>query len=209
MPSPPVPETALRTVHARFEKLNTESFTPKLRQLHAKEYQRLFNQLPIILHRYLFEGIFSNAGVYRQYQDPKNGAVFFGARQQFQGAPAGKINNEIQQAVSHLLPQTNHPVYQAVKFYQQFIRTHPFYDANGRIGRFLLEIYLNLHGIGIQWKRLYANEKWIKKLNDCHRRMKSPEYERYLGFLVSHWSKCIFYEKNTINPLPGSPDSCP
>jgi fido (protein-threonine AMPylation protein) len=194
VPNPPLLDIALRTVHARFDKLNTESFIPKLRQLHSEEYQRVFVHLPCILHRYLFENIFANAGSYRQAHDPKNGIVFFGARQQFQGTPPGRIKADIQQAVSHLILQANEPVYQAVKFYQQFVQIHPFYDANGRIGRFLLEIFLNLHGIGMQWKKLYANEKWIKKLNDCHRRRESPEYERYLGYLASHWHKSIFYE---------------
>lgn len=102
----------------------------------------------------------------------------------------------MQRAASHLILRTDDSVYHAVKFYQQFVQIHPFYDANGRIGRFLLEIYLNLHGIGMQWKKLYANEKWIKKLNDCHRRKGASEYERYLGYLVSHWNKCTFYEES-------------
>ncbi|WP_339136985.1 MAG: Fic family protein [Candidatus Electrothrix sp. GW3-4] len=195
MASPPALDIALRTVHARFDKLNTESFIPRLRQLHSEEYQRLFVQLPCILHYYLFEDIFANAGSYRQSQDPNNGLVLFGSRQQFQGTPPGGIKAEVQGAISHLIPRTEVPVYQAVKFYQHFVQIHPFYDANGRIGRFLLEIYLNLHGIGMEWKKLYANEKWLKKLNDCHRRRSSPEYKRYLGFLVSHWQKYTFYEE--------------
>jgi fido (protein-threonine AMPylation protein) len=194
VPNPPALDNALRTVHARFDKLNTESFISKLGQLRPEEYQRVFIHLPCILHRYLFENILANAGLYRQIQDPNNGIVLFGPRQQFQGTPPGRIKAEIQQAVSHLLPRTNEPVYQAVKFYQQFVQTHPFYDANGRIGRFLLEIFLNLHGIGMQWKKLYVNEKWIKKLNDCHRRRESSEYECYLGYLASHWNKSTFYE---------------
>ncbi|MCI5121311.1 MAG: Fic family protein, partial [Candidatus Electrothrix sp. AUS4] len=157
VPNPPVLDSALRTVHARFDKLNTESFILKLRQRPAEEYHKILIHLPCILHRYLFEGIFANAGAYRQVLDPKNGLVFFGPRQQFQGTTPGGINAEVQQAISHLIPRTDAPVYHAVKFYQQFVQTHPFYDANGRIGRFLLEIYLNLHGIGMQWKRLYAN----------------------------------------------------
>ncbi|MCI5223628.1 MAG: hypothetical protein D3924_13395 [Candidatus Electrothrix sp. AR4] len=37
--------------------------------------------------RYNCEPIFdANAGLYRRNQDPKNGIVLFGARQQFQGA---------------------------------------------------------------------------------------------------------------------------
>ncbi|RWX46168.1 Fic/DOC family protein [Candidatus Electrothrix aarhusensis] len=194
VPCPPVLDIALRTVHARFDQLNTEKFIHKLGTLDPEECQKLFIHLPGILHGYLFEDIFANAGLYRQIQDPNNGIIFFGPRQQFQGTPPEGIKGEIQQAVSHLIPRTNKPVYQAIKFYQQFVRVHPFYDANGRIGRFLLEIFLNLHGIGMQWKKLYANEKWIKKLNDCQRRKDVPEYERYLGYLVSHWNQCTFYE---------------
>jgi hypothetical protein len=60
VPTPPLLDTALRTVHTRLDKLNTESFISKLSLLQPEEYQRLFNQLPTVLHRYLFEGIFAN-----------------------------------------------------------------------------------------------------------------------------------------------------
>lgn len=64
---------------------------------------------------------------------------------------------------------------------------HPFYDANGRIGRFMLETYLNFHNMIVQWQKLHANEKWLKRLNECHKRFHSDNYELYLNRLVKHW----------------------
>ena len=188
-------------VQTRFDKLNTDNFIPRLILLGEAEYRKFFLHMPCVVHRYLFNGIFSNAGQYRLQQDPKQGMVLFGARQQFRGAGPAGIKEDIQQAVAHLHFNAKDPVYDAVKFYQQFVLTHPFYDANGRIGRFLLETHLNLHGIVMEWKKLYANEKWIKKLNSCHRRMGSPEYENYLAYLVAHWRKFTFVEETY--PMPG------
>ncbi|MCI5149934.1 MAG: hypothetical protein D3916_11200 [Candidatus Electrothrix sp. MAN1_4] len=196
--APPTTDIALRTVQARFDKLNTENFIQKLALLGLEEYRTLFAQFPRILHRYLFKDIFANAGMYRQTEDPKNGIVLFGPRQQFQGTSPDTISAAIPLAASCLIPRADDPVYNAVKFYQQFVLIHPFYDANGRIGRFLLELHLNLHGVGMHWKKLYANEKWINKLNNCHKRINAPEYERYLGYLVSHWKNFTFYEESRL-----------
>lgn len=191
----PSVDDALRIVHARFDKLNAEKFIQKLVALQREDFRRFFEYLPLLLHDYLFDSLLANAGKYRQASDAGGGLVLFGLQQQFQGASPSSIADDVKKAASNLIPGSTDSVYNAVKFYQQFVCIHPFYDANGRIGRFIVEVYLNYYNIGIQWKKLCANEKWIKKLNDCHKRMNSPEYERYVNFLVSHWRHFIFEER--------------
>ncbi|WP_353740426.1 Fic family protein [Desulfolithobacter dissulfuricans] len=186
--------TALSIVHARYDKLNTEAFVKILESLDDLEFPSFFSRLPLALHTYLFKDILSNADRYRLESDPGQGAVFFGQGQKFAGAPPGKIKHLIRDACSRLIVDHEHAVYNAVKFYQQFVMIHPFYDANGRIGRFMVEIYLNFHGIGISWEALCSNEKWIKKLNDCHKRSTSHTYELYIGRLKQHWEQFIFVE---------------
>ena len=188
---------ALRTLSLRVEKLNTYFFIKKLAQLEVDAYFKLLSYLPRALHRYLFDSILLNAGEYRKLQDQNQGVVFFGPRQQFRGASPNLIDENIQKAIFYLSPFPEDAVYNAVKFYQLFVLTHPFYDANGRIGRFLFEMYLNMHETGMQWDLLHENDKWLKKLNECHKRFHSPEYERYLGFLVSYWTKCTFKYKES------------
>ena len=56
------------------------------------------------------------------------------------------------------------PVRDAVTFYQQFVCIHPFYDANGRIGRFITSLYLDYHGLHISWAGLSQNQQWLKNL---------------------------------------------
>lgn len=192
--APPSLDTALATIFSRFDKLNSDRIVILLSCKGVDDFTRIFSSLPLIIHDYLFRDLLSNAGHYRKRTDPENGFVTFGNRQQFACSPPEKINDRAKRACSHLILDDANPVYNAVKFYQQFVHIHPFYDANGRIGRFIVETYLNFFGIGMQWKTLCANEKWLKKLNECHKRYDNLGYERYLTFLVSYWERFTFKE---------------
>lgn len=201
----PTIDQALKTVYSRYDKLNTDEFVKKLMGLDEINFSKLFRYLPFLLHGYLFEGIFSNAGKYRSHDDPANGFIAFGPRQKFKGVSPALIEDGVVHATSNLTKNTADAVFSAVKFYQQFVMVHPFYDANGRIGRFILETYLNYHGIGVLWGKLCSNEKWIKKLNNCHTMFNQPKYNEYLEYLVRHWRRFTFREQITTDETTEEP----
>ncbi|WP_035274579.1 Fic family protein [Desulfogranum japonicum] len=188
--SPPLVDDALIKILVRFDKLNTEDFINHLKTKEEEEFIETFERLPLSLHHYLFSGIINNAGQYRAAEDPGNGIVFFGPSQRFPGYSTEKIEDGVKKSVSCLTINPDDPVYNAVKFYQQFVMVHPFYDANGRIGRFMLETYLNFHNIVMQWRDLHSNNKWLNRINECHKRFQSGNYEFYLNILVTHWKLC-------------------
>ncbi|MCF6185875.1 MAG: Fic family protein [Desulfobulbaceae bacterium] len=194
VPSPLSTSKALTAIYARYGKLNSDAFIIKLSTIGGEQFTAIFSKLPLILHRYLFAGILSNFDKYRISTDPGDGAVFFGPDQRFPGAPPDTIEQSVREACSVFVIDPMDAPYNAVKFYQQFVMIHPFYDANGRIGRFMVEVYLNFHGWGISWEKLCTNEQWIKKLNDCHKRFEQPVYDHYVDLLVNHWKKFIFTE---------------
>ncbi len=201
----PTVDQSLKIVYSRFNRLNTDEFVLKLMSLDEIGFSKLFSHLPLLLHSYLFEGIFSNAGNYRSHDDPGNGYIVFGLRQKFRGVSPASIEDGVTRAISNLTKNTADAVSNAVRFYQQFVMVHPFYDANGRIGRFILETYLNYHDVGVMWGKLCSNGKWIKKINECHKRFDQPSYDKYLGFLVKHWGQFTFQERITPDETIAEP----
>lgn len=151
------------------------------------------------LHLYSFRGILSNAGEYRKSTDPNNGKVYFGgqlrseARQKFEGTSPPKIKAEVRGALNELMYEDRDPIENALRFYQLFVRCHPFYDANGRIGRFLMTQYLQLMGYQVLWADLKGGDKskFIKKLNACHNHYGKHDYDRYLGYLVDYFRRHV------------------
>jgi len=166
------------------------------------DFPSIFEPLTKILHRELFKGILSNAGNYRQPTESNGGIVSFGvqrgAQPRFVGAPAGDIEQALHKVFQNLSKDTEDPVISVVTFYQQFVRVHPFYDANGRICRLLVSLYLDYHRIYVNWDDLQHQGKWIRKLNACHDRQSSkPElYDEYLGYLGVHFSKYVNDKSN-------------
>ncbi|HEX6981325.1 MAG TPA: Fic family protein [Balneolaceae bacterium] len=153
-----------------------------------------------LLHTYLFDGILSNAGEARKASDPNNGRIGFGGlrhqqqRSKFYGTAPSLINAELDKAFSHLVYEPDEPVESALRFYQHFVYIHPFYDANGRIGRVLVSTYLNLFGCYVRWGEFDGanNSKFISKLNACHKRMESGHtFENYFGYLLEFFKEYV------------------
>lgn len=147
-------------------------------------------------HKVLFKRILANNGEYRKSDDPNGGKVGFGGnlrfetRLKFVGCNPEKIENCVKRAISNLFSDNADKTYNALLFYQQFVFCHPFYDANGRIARFIVTSYLRHFGIIVLWSQMEASKsQFIKRLNRCHDRFKSTHteaYTRQMGYFVSY-----------------------
>lgn len=193
-------DLASKLIHLRFDKLDSEQFVSALAPLTNEVFAERMHSLPWKMHRYLFNGILSNAGLYRNMRDPQQGSIYFGPNQQFSGYNPPEIVSGVKEACSLLSKNSSNPISSVVRFYQLLVYVHPFYDANGRIGRFITNIYLNYHGLYLSWKRLHQNQKWIKKLNNCHKRFGQETFEQYVQILTNYWDKFIL-RKEDIDPL--------
>lgn len=69
-----------------------------------------------------------------------------------------------------------------MRFYQKFVNVHPFYDANGRIGRLIALMYLADRNLVLSWSEFDSKTKFIKKLNRCHL---NPSDETF-GYLAEY-----------------------
>lgn len=166
----------------------------------------------LVIHLLLFNGIFKNAGQYRSSSDAWEGAVVFGkevARRggpEFTGSSPSNIKGNVDEAGAMLTLETqrlidaekNHRILlsAAMRFYQKFIKTHPFYDGNGRIGRLLTNAFLENWCLGIDWNRLEhgktnrpMSSQFITLLNRCHKTDMSIDrnpFEDSFSRLVDH-----------------------
>ncbi|MCB9430871.1 MAG: Fic family protein [Ardenticatenaceae bacterium] len=147
--------------------------------------------LPRVIHKFLYKSILNNAGQYRRTNEPGNGIIKFGPRQIFDGAPPSQIESEINVVFSALHATEYDPVWRVAAFYQRFVQIHPFYDANGRIGRAIVVAYLDLYGLYMNWENMEKNNQWLKRLNDCHKRYLSHDYTPYLEYHINHWRRFI------------------
>jgi len=186
-------KTAQRKIQLRHNVLSWENRVELLEIFTEESFFQDIKLLPKTLHLILYKNILSNAGDYRQSYEPNSGVVRFGPAREYCGTPPDYIGKRITQAVSLLEKHSLEPIHCALKFYQRFVYIHPFYDANGRIGRFIASLYLHYHQFIIDWEHLERNGKWLKTLNACHDRMTADSvvYERFVGYMVYHWSKSI------------------
>lgn len=85
----------------------------------------------------------------------------------FQGSHPDLIHAELMDCTEYLCREEQ-PIRNAVEFFQRFVKTHPFYDANGRIGRLMANIYLMRFDLTIYWGDFDSNTEFFKKLNKVH-----------------------------------------
>jgi len=192
---------ALTSIATRYTQLeeSASDFVLLLRE-NTDTFPATLLEIAVLLHGYLFKDILSNAGVYRKAKDPGGGFVGFGkdksrnaSQTQFRGSPPSKIEAELRKIFRILSPSDPDPLWTSMELYQKFVHVHPFYDANGRIARFLVMIYLQFHGYYIQWKIIEEKhkDKFLKKLNQCHLRSGSDKYGKYLDFLFKFWKEFV------------------
>lgn len=165
--------------------------------LHPKQFY-FFN---FIFHKYLFDQIISNSGVIRKSTDPNEGRIGFGgsdsriiAKFKYAGSPCNEIQTHLLECFSLLTKNPTDPISSSVEFYRRFVKIHPFYDANGRIGRLILSIYNRYHGYYIRWSEIESGSNkalFIKKLNECHKRENQYVYSQHFEYLLSFFKKFI------------------
>ena len=144
------------------------------------------------VHLYLFHGILTTAGRYRRATDPGGGFVAFGGTRGqtteplFRGAPARDLPALVPETYARLVDVREGALASdagarsearlratdaAVLFYKDLSGVHPFYDANGRVGRYVVSVYLLLHGRTVRWADLDRREAgFLKKINECLKR---------------------------------------
>jgi len=186
-------EDVYRTSWSRFNILEQVPLHEILQEkLILRIFQRpIYAKLPEAFHKFIYDGLYTFAGRYRSKDDPHGGKIFFGQqhaqrrRPKFLGDPPDKIEEGVIEAVWFLKKRTNDPLYNAVRFYQKFINVHPFYDANGRIGRMIASMYLANHDLVLTWSEFDSKRKFLRKLNRCH--LKSDQEN--FGYLVDYLRK--------------------
>ena len=206
------PEEALRLSHIQYRLISKEVFADLLEVLKAykKEFPAFFFGQAIIFHLAIFNGIFSNAGEFRKPTDSQGGLVHFGPfdrksgkSAKFQGSSPKDIERDLKEICQLLSPDDPDPALSAVRFYQRFVYIHPFYDANGRIGRLLVSLYLGYHGYTVLWKPLEEEkkDKFISLLNKCHDLMRKPHYEKKVQQLYRFLKKYIISNEELASDI--------
>ncbi len=141
--------------------------------------------MPLTIHKFIYNGLFKFAGSYREKHDPSGGGVHFGPQHAqkrkpvFQGDAPGEIKEGVYRAIRFLCDaSTDNPIRAAICFYQAFIEVHPFYDANGRIARLIVNIFLYEYGLNINWSEFDSKSKFIKALNWCHKSKSRQAFDK-------------------------------
>lgn len=177
--------------------------------------EEILPHLPRLLHLQMFSNVLGNAGSYRDSNDTLQGRVEFGlptkklndkaecSNSKFSGVHPEEIRKGVQKAIEKLAFDESDPVGNAAEFYQQFVRAHPFYDGNGRIGRYIVEVYLYHYGRYVRWERMKRNSRWIRQLNYCHRKMTALTMTTSYQFAIRWW---IHYFRKYVAQVELGPD---
>ena len=154
-----------------------------------------------IFHMVLFDKIINNSGQIRKSTDPNGGSIGFGGADsriigkfKYEGAPCNLISSHLSECFALLTKNPKDPISSSIEFYRRFVKIHLFYDANGRIGRLILSIYNLYHGFYIKWGDIDKGgnkSKFLKKLNECHKRENQLVYSEYFAHLISFFRKFV------------------
>lgn len=195
------PEVAFNLIRTSFRSIEKSNFIPEickdLKSIKITDYPNFFKKFAEIIHEYIYKDILVNAGEYRKSSDPGGGVIYFGGPKQrsmeskFKGISPENIKEKISKAFSWLGNDGN-PVENVLRFYQHFVYIHPFYDANGRIARIIMIIYLLINKLTINREPFDQSKgKFMKKLNRCHERFGTDKFEKYFKYFYQFMQKYI------------------
>jgi fido (protein-threonine AMPylation protein) len=185
-------DEAIKILYSRYDELEKKRlFFLRKTQRNANEYYQLF----LNIHGFLYKNILNNSGKVRNVSEPNNGNVYFGGinyktmKDKFMGTEPKLIKSELDEAFSILFEKQYEPIENSIRFYAEFVAIHPFYDANGRIGRYIVDIFLQSNNYYVDWQSLNQRHgKFLRKLNYCH-----SVRGRYKQFLYSNSSNSRYY----------------
>jgi fido (protein-threonine AMPylation protein) len=211
-------DDAIKRVYARYselEKKRTSVLNSTIDNVNG------YYQLCLKVHNFLYKDILSNAGKIRQSDDPNGGNVYFGGiaqrtmKDKFVGTKPELIKTELDEAFSILFDKKYNYTERSIRFYAEFVAIHPFYDANGRISRYSIDLYLQNHNYYVDWQSINISHcKFLRKLNYCHSvRRRYKQYlsqlnlgtdihshkdvywelvkEKYISYLINFWTKFV------------------
>jgi fido (protein-threonine AMPylation protein) len=212
------PDEAIKTLYARYDELEKQHlFFLRNTSQNSDGYY----QLCLRIHDFLYKGILNNAGKFRQISDFNSGNVYFGGtncktmKPKFTGTDPKLIQSELEEAFALLFNNQYQPIENSIRFYAEFVAIHPFYDANGRIGRYIVDIFLQSNNYYVDWQSLNQRHgKFLRKLNYCHSvRARYKQFlssnslnlryfqhennrwefvrERYIGYLLNFWNQFV------------------
>lgn len=171
-------EEANRLARTRFDALDNQLIPHLANALAKGEIKASVNdylKFCETFHHVIFKEIISISGEFRSIEHEGSGSVFFGGqkrqelRSRFQGSKPENIEEDVKLAFQHLLDfNSDAPIDDALRFYQKFVFTHPFYDGNGRVARLFVNLYLLAYGKFIDWKNLQGKSDFLRKLNYYH-----------------------------------------
>ena len=202
-PGHPSPADALQIIGLRFDLLMAAcefvaSTSEEDRALVRAQPAEAFVRFVRASHHTLFVDLLRNAGDFRAHADAGGSGVVFGGqsprelRPNFHGAAPELIEPELLDAFA-VLAGFDDPVRSSILSYQRFQQVHPFYDANGRIGRLFVTLYLAAHGLYPQWALLDQHHgRFVQYLNHVHKRaLNDPSRVAHEDHLVRFWRKHV------------------